>query len=87
MPEAVKVLNEEIQAFEERLEEFEQYYKGKYVVIHGQDLVGAFDTLDAAAEEAVRLFGKGPYLIRRVGGPLATLPASVVMHPVQHADS
>jgi len=68
----------EIRAFEERRTELEKSYLGKFVVFKGEELVGAWDTLDAAAEAAVARFGRGPYLIRQVGAPKATLPASVL---------
>ena len=70
-------LETEIQAFEARKAELEKHYKGKFVVFHGRELIGAFDTLDAAAADAVRRFGRGPYLIRQVGAPPVSLPASL----------
>jgi hypothetical protein len=76
--EETNQLAAEIQAFEDRRLELEQNYMGKYVVFKGGELVGAWDTLDAAATEAVARFGRGPYLIRQVGGPPPTLPASVL---------
>lgn len=54
-------------------------------MIRDEVLVGAYDTFDAAAKEAIRQFGKGPYLIRQVGAePTKTLPASVA-YRVIHA--
>jgi hypothetical protein len=75
-------LEKEICAFEERQKELEQYHMGKWVVFREGDLIGAFDTLDNAAAEAVRRFGRGPYLIRQVGAPPMALPASVLYRPV-----
>ena len=77
-------LDKEIAAFEAMREELERHHKDKWVVFQGNELVGAFDSFDNAAEEAVRRFGSGPYLIRQVGAPPATLPASV-MYRLQHA--
>lgn len=71
-------IDTEIKAFEARRSELEKVYAGKFVVFKGDTLVGAWDTLDAAAAEAVRRFGRGPYLIRQVGVPPPVLPASVV---------
>jgi hydrogenase maturation factor len=51
---------------------------GKWVLIHNQTLVSVHDSFESAAQEAVRLFSEGPYLIRQVGAPNLTLPASVV---------
>jgi hypothetical protein len=71
-------LASEIEAYEKRREELEKTYPGKFVVFKGEDLIGAWDTLDAAATEAVTRFGRGPYLIRQVGAPPLRLPASVL---------
>lgn len=71
-------LDTEIKAYELRRKELEEHYRGKFVVFKGSEFVGHWDTLDAAATEAVRRFGRGPYLIRQVGAPSPTLPASVM---------
>ena len=75
-------LETEIAAFERRLDELEKHYKGKFVVFHGEEMVGAFDTFDNAAREAVSRFGRGPYLIRQVGASPPIMPASVMYQPV-----
>ncbi len=81
-------LDIELQAFKDMKADLEKHHMGKWVVIHDGELVDTFDTLDAAATEAVRRFGRGPYLIRQVGAPLASLPASVLYRPVpEHANS
>jgi hypothetical protein len=76
--DATNLLSTEIQAYEEKLPELEKTYLGKFVVFKGADFVGAWDTLDTAGAEAVARFGRGPYLIRQVGAPRLTLPASVL---------
>ena len=83
MPE----LDQEIQAYEAMQANLEEHHMGKWVVIHDGELVDAFDTLDAAATEAVRRFGRGPYLIRQIGAPPVSLPASVLYRPLRHAHS
>jgi len=75
-------LETEIAAFEAQREELEKHYTGKFVVFHDDEFIGAFDTLNNAAAEAVRRFGRGPYLIRQIGAPPVTLPASVLYRPV-----
>lgn len=62
-------LETEIRAFEAQREELERHHKGDFVIFHGEEFIRAFNSLDAAAEEAVRRFGRGPYLIRQVGVP------------------
>ncbi len=80
-------LDRELEAFENMKPELETHHLRKWVVIRGAELVGSFDTLNTAATEAVRRFGRGPYLIRQVGAPPASLPASVLYRPVRsHAD-
>lgn len=78
---ATTPLETEIQAFEQRRQELEQNFPQKFVVFRGTEFVGAWDTLNAAAEAAVRSFGNGPYLIRQVGVPSPRLPASVFFRP------
>ncbi|HEX3069366.1 MAG TPA: hypothetical protein VHX14_12415 [Thermoanaerobaculia bacterium] len=76
--DTMNALETEIQAYEEKLPELERVYLGKFVVFRGDEFVGAWDTINAAAAQAVARFGRGPYLIRQVGAPPSTLPASVL---------
>ncbi|MDD9814712.1 MAG: hypothetical protein OXU31_01845 [Gammaproteobacteria bacterium] len=76
-------LDKNIAAYEAQLKKLEERHMGKWVVFHDCVLVDAFDTLDNAANEAVRRFGRGPYLIRKVGEPPARfLPRPVPCQPV-----
>lgn len=75
-------LSEEIAAYEAMRADLEAKVLGKWVVVHDRALFGTFDTLEQAAEAAVAKFGRGPYLIRQVGAPSITLPASVLYNPV-----
>ena len=70
-------LEREIRAYKAMEVDLCRHHAGKWVVIHGGKLVDAFDTLDAAAREAVRRFGRGPYLIRKVGIAPLLFPADV----------
>ncbi len=74
-------LSEEIAAYERRRGELEMDYLGKWVVFHDEELVGTYETFEAAAEAAVERFGRGPYLIRQVGAPPIQLPASILYRP------
>jgi hypothetical protein len=69
-------LETEIRSYEEMQGELERLYLGKYVVFYGTKLIGTFDNFELAAREAVRLFGQGPFLIREVGAPPMSFPAS-----------
>lgn len=73
-----KTLDKDIKAFEKMKAELMQHYLGKFVVIHNEKLVGVYDNFNKAAEEALRQFGKGPYLIRQVNDiDNVRIPASV----------
>jgi hypothetical protein len=74
-------IHEEIAAYEGLRQDLEADHMGKWVLIRNRELVALFDSFEAAAEEAVKRFGRGPYLIRQVGAPPVTLPASVMFHP------
>ena len=42
-------------------------YSGKWVVFHDEKLAGYYETSEDALNDATARFGRGPYLIRRVG--------------------
>jgi hypothetical protein len=86
MAEAPRALDLEIATFERRRAELEADHLGQWVVFHGVDLLGAFDSFEIAAEQAVRHFGSGPFLIRQVGAPPVVMPASVMHIPVRVGD-
>lgn len=79
-------VNDDIAAYERVREDLEAQHTGKWVVFHDRQLAGRYDSFEAAAEEAVRRFGRGPYLIRQIGAPPVTLPASIMYVP-QHGHS
>lgn len=84
--EETSPLGQEIESFGRMKEELLKHHNGKFVVFKGSEFVGAFDTLDNAAKEAISRFGRGPYLIRQVGGSTEMpLPASVAYRPVYAA--
>ena len=76
-------VKDEIAAYEKMRDELEAQHMGKWVLFNDLELIGVYDSFEAAAEDAVRRFGRGPYLLRQVGAPPVTLPASVMFH-VQH---
>lgn len=71
----------EIAAYEKMRPKLELEHMGKWVVFHDLALVNIYDSFEAAADEAVERFGRGPYLIRQIGAPPVTLPASVIYQP------
>lgn len=75
-------LKEELATYERMRDDLELEHLGKWVVVHDMELAGVYDSFELAAEDAVQRFGRGPYLIKRVGDPPMTLPASVLYRPV-----
>lgn len=75
-------LSSQISAYEKMRTVLETDYFGKWVVFHDGALSGDYDSFEEAADDAVRRFGRGPYLIRQVGAPPTTLPASVLYRSV-----
>ena len=71
-------LDQEIAAFEGMSKDLEAHHMGKWVLVHDLKLIDTYESLEGAAEDAVRRFGRGPYLIRQVGAPPVVLPASVM---------
>ncbi|MYD64656.1 MAG: hypothetical protein F4X26_01450 [Chloroflexi bacterium] len=71
-------LSKDIAAYDRLRHQLETDHFGEWVIVHDERLVGVFRDFQEAAAEAVRRFGRGPYLIRRVGAPPLTLPRSVM---------
>lgn len=75
-------IDAEIEAYDAMREQLEAKYTGKWILVHDRQQIGLYDTFEAAAEDATKRFGSGPYLIRQIGAPPVTLPASVMYCPV-----
>jgi hypothetical protein len=71
-------LDDEIAFYETLRADLESRQLGKWVLVHDRKLEGTYDAFEDAAVDAVGRFGRGPYLIRQVGAPPVTLPASVM---------
>lgn len=81
MPE----IDREITAYEGMRGDLEAHHMGKWVLLYNCKLIQVYDSFEETAEDAVRRFGSGPYLIRQVGAPPVILPASVMYRPVHGA--
>ena len=53
--------------YDRERERLEQEHAGKFVLIHGEEVISMYDTYEAAADEGLRRFGTDLFLIRRVG--------------------
>ena len=82
----MSTLSREITAYEGMQKDLEVDFLGMWALVHDEALIGKFDSFEDAAAHAVTNFGRGPYLIRKIGSPPLTLPISVTYQPF-HADA
>lgn len=75
-------IRSDIAAYEKLRPSLELEHIGKWVLIYDGKLVALYGSFDDAAKTAVSRFGRGPYLIRQIGAPDITLPASVMYRPL-----
>ena len=84
--DTMTTLSNQISAYEDMRDVLESDHFGRWVVFHDGELVDTYESFEEAAEDAVRRFGRGPYLIRQIGAPPVTLPASVLYRSVSAND-
>ena len=82
----MSVLSREIAAYDRLRDDLETDHFGEWIVLHDERLAGTYEDFQDAAADAVRRFGRGPYLIRRVGAPPLALPASVTYRMARGED-
>lgn len=70
-------LRDEIATYETLRCDLEAQHLGKWALVRDGSLIDVFSEFDAVAAEAVRRFGRGPYLIRQIGTRAVSLPASL----------
>ena len=75
-------LSDEIAAYERMRNGLETDHFGQWALVRQEELIGTYESFESAADDAVRKFGGGPYLIRQIGTPAPSLPASVLYRPV-----
>lgn len=75
-------LKDEIEAYEAIRMDLEARFLGRWALVHERQLVDTYNCFENAADQAVRRFGRGPYLIRQVGAQSVSLPVSVLYNPV-----
>ena len=57
--------------------ELAEAYPGRYLVIQGEKVYGAFETYDQGVNEGVKMLGAGPFLVRSVLQPEDPPPLSI----------
>ena len=82
MTDETPSVRDDISAYETMQAELEAKHLGKWAVVYKRELINVYDTFDEAAADAVAKFGRGPYLIRRIGSHTVTLPTSVMYGPL-----
>jgi len=60
------VLDKELALFETMKPELLKNHEGKFVLMHGNDLCGTYDTAENAYGEGIKRFGLEPFLIKRI---------------------
>lgn len=75
-------LSDDIAFYEERRQEIEADHLSSWIVVHNRKVEGFYPSFSDAASDAVRRFGRGPYLIRQVGAAASPVPASVLYRPI-----
>lgn len=81
----MSTLDENIAVYDKMRDYLETELFGKWVVFHDEQLTGSYDEFEDAAVDAIKRFGRGPYLIRKVGqGPLQLPPRLWYQIPDAH---
>lgn len=75
------MLQKEVDFYETHLEDLLSNDEGQFVLIKGEEIIGIFDSENAAYTEGLEKLGNCPFLIRRIGKleeQRVTLPAYVL---------
>lgn len=73
----VATLSENIAEYEKMQRLLETDHWGEYAVFYDREFLGTFKEFPDAATFAAKRWGRGPYLIRKIGRQTIVLPASV----------
>jgi hypothetical protein len=60
------ILDKELAFFNEKKSEWVKIYPNKFVLVKDHELIGTFDTADAAVVEGVKRYGLTSFLVRQV---------------------
>jgi hypothetical protein len=71
-------LTDDIAFYDEHREQLEADHFGKWVLVRERAIIDFFEEFESAAADAVRQFGRGPYLIRQIGAPSAPMSPSLM---------
>src|SRR5258708_4152250 len=71
-------LDQDIAFYESKKNYFETDHMGEWVLVCDLKVISFYSSFELAAEDAVKKFGSGPYLIRQIGATPIVLPVSVM---------
>jgi hypothetical protein len=60
------VLDTELETYEKNRERLVSEHKGEYVLIHGEEVVGAYESKMDAIRLGYKKFGNVPFLVKRI---------------------
>ena len=72
----------ETDLYKQREDEFVREHNMEWVVIHKKEIAGFYRDFQEAAANAIQRFGRGPYLIKQIGAPEATIGLPVFTRPM-----
>ena len=79
-------LSLELTVFERHRQEWERDHARRFVVIHGEDVIGFFDTFELASQTAIERFGPRDVLIKRVAAETPSQLSPAVMYGLTVAE-
>ena len=81
------LLKTETAYYDEHAEELLLTYPNRYLLIHGDQLIGDYERHSEAVGDGVRRYGRGPFLVRRTGDKQLVFTARIVPGSVANADA
>jgi hypothetical protein len=80
-PDKTMALEREIETYRQKLPELLSNSKGKLVVIHGDDVIGIYTSLDDALKAGYEHVGGEAFLVREISDTQEVLTASRSLRP------
>lgn len=81
------MLEKERSFFDSNREKWLKDFPGKFALVKGTELVGAFETQEGALAEGARRFGLQPFLVRRIDGMREPVYVPALALGILRADS
>ena len=66
-PEDIMALELELETYEAKLPELRAAYEGKFVLVHGTEIVGIFPAFEDAVGAGYENFGLTPFFVEQIG--------------------